>query len=226
MNAEERAREIVHEWLQHDVDDFTQSCIADRGDPLIARIAAALQEAAESPASNAGHAGARDKSAADKLADEVAVLVRRGIIDSRSAAADALLDYREPPSSPRADRLVERDATFDANVERLKACEHIAEGDGGWQVLRNLCPSTAAVAALRDALEGRAPALPVSGSDRGGARDVDAVAKGIVAQWRTSAAFEALGNPAPDEIDYENLALVIAAALHAAQGSRLSAEPS
>jgi hypothetical protein len=39
---------------------------------------------------------------------------------------------------------------FDANVERLKACEHIAVGDEGWEALRNECPSTAAVARLRD----------------------------------------------------------------------------
>ncbi len=38
---------------------------------------------------------------------------------------------------------------FDANVNRLKACEHIADGDEGWEKLRNECPSTAAVARLR-----------------------------------------------------------------------------
>jgi hypothetical protein len=41
---------------------------------------------------------------------------------------------------------------FDANVDRLKACEHIADGDEGWEALRNECPSTAAVARLRDRL--------------------------------------------------------------------------
>jgi hypothetical protein len=45
------AREIVYEWLQHDVDDFTQSCIADRGESLIERIAAALHAAQGSPPS-------------------------------------------------------------------------------------------------------------------------------------------------------------------------------
>jgi hypothetical protein len=45
-----------------------------------------------------------------RLADEVAVLVKRRIIDSRSPAADALLDFRDPPSTPRADRLAELDA--------------------------------------------------------------------------------------------------------------------
>jgi hypothetical protein len=45
---------------------------------------------------------------------------------------------------------------FDANVDRLKACEHIADGDEGWEALRNECPSTAAVARLRDALEAAA----------------------------------------------------------------------
>lgn len=46
---------------------------------------------------------------ADAVADEVATLVRRHVIDSRSPAANALLDYRNPPSSPRAERLAEQD---------------------------------------------------------------------------------------------------------------------
>jgi len=37
----------------------------------------------------------------------------------------------------------------DKEMERVKACEHIAEGDEGWEQLSNLCPSTAAVAKLR-----------------------------------------------------------------------------
>jgi chromosome segregation ATPase len=41
----------------------------------------------------------------------------------------------------------------DAEMLRVKACEHIALGDEGWESLRNECPSTAAVAALRDALK-------------------------------------------------------------------------
>lgn len=53
---------------------------------------------------------------ADALADEVAALVRRGVIDQRSSAADALLDYRNPPSSERADRL----ATLESENERLR----------------------------------------------------------------------------------------------------------
>lgn len=36
---------------------------------------------------------------------------------------------------------------------RVKMCEHIAEGEEGWQQHRNLCPSTMAVAALRDEVE-------------------------------------------------------------------------
>lgn len=46
-----------------------------------------------------------DKRAADNLADEVAVLIQRGVVDSRSLLADALLDYRDPPTSERALRL-------------------------------------------------------------------------------------------------------------------------
>jgi len=57
-----------------------------------------------------------DKIAADRLADEVASLVARGLLDSRSAAADALLDYREPPRTPRSDRLAE----VEQENERLK----------------------------------------------------------------------------------------------------------
>lgn len=46
----------------------------------------------------------RDRTA-DALADEVDLLVRNGVIDSRSPAADALLDYRNQPCTPRSDRL-------------------------------------------------------------------------------------------------------------------------
>jgi hypothetical protein len=42
-------------------------------------------------------------------------------------------------------------AKSDVEMERVKACEHIAAGDEGWERLRDLCPSTFAVAALRDA---------------------------------------------------------------------------
>jgi hypothetical protein len=44
-------------------------------------------------------------------------------------------------------------AKCDAEMERIKACEHIAEGEEGWEALRDLCPSTMAVAKLRDELE-------------------------------------------------------------------------
>lgn len=47
--------------------------------------------------------------------------------------------------------LAETAARHDAQMERVKACEHIAEGEEGWEALRNECPSTAAVASLRDA---------------------------------------------------------------------------
>lgn len=38
----------------------------------------------------------------------------------------------------------------DAEMLRVKACEHIAYGEGNWGNFRNMCPSTAAVAWLRD----------------------------------------------------------------------------
>lgn len=49
-----------------------------------------------------------------------------------------------------AARVRELEAQADAEMERVKACEHIAEEEDGWEVLRNLCPSTAAVASQAD----------------------------------------------------------------------------
>lgn len=44
------------------------------------------------------------------------------------------------------------DAVSDEQMSRLKACEHIAEGEEGWEGLINECPSTTAVAKLRQTL--------------------------------------------------------------------------
>lgn len=63
------------------------------------------------------HARMRVDRDCARLADEVAALVRLKVIDERSPAADALLDWREPPSSPRADRL----AVLEGEVQRLRA---------------------------------------------------------------------------------------------------------
>lgn len=46
---------------------------------------------------------------------------------------------------------------YDAQMLNLKACEHIAEGDEGWEKLRNICHSTMAVAALRDSIASARP---------------------------------------------------------------------
>ena len=75
----------------------------------------------------------------------VALHIADAIRDARSDAADRITDLTA--------RLAESNAAADAEMERVKACEHIAEGTDGWPVLRNLCPSTAAVSALRDAYE-------------------------------------------------------------------------
>lgn len=48
-----------------------------------------------------------DHLAAERMADEIAVLVQRKFIDSRSPAADALLDYRDPPQTERSERIVD-----------------------------------------------------------------------------------------------------------------------
>jgi hypothetical protein len=61
-----------------------------------------------------------DVRCADALADEVAVLIRRRLLDSRSPAGDALLDYRNPPTNPRVDRL----ARLDETIARLTHQDH------------------------------------------------------------------------------------------------------
>ena len=54
------------------------------------------------------------------------------MISSRSAAADALLDYRDPPSTPRADRIADLEAKVEGAFElglktgRTQAAEEIA----------------------------------------------------------------------------------------------------
>jgi len=62
-----------------------------------------------------------DKRAADRLADEVAVLIRRHVIDARSPAGDALLDFRDPPQSERSDRLWLLEAERDALAAKVQA---------------------------------------------------------------------------------------------------------
>jgi hypothetical protein len=57
-----------------------------------------------------------ERIAADRLADEVASLVSRHLLDSRSAAADALLDYREPPRSARSDRIAALEEEVEAEL--------------------------------------------------------------------------------------------------------------
>lgn len=59
---------------------------------------------------------------AGRLADEVDVLIRTRVIDSRSPAADALLDFREPPSTPRSDRLAKLDKIVWGLVHNAGRC--------------------------------------------------------------------------------------------------------
>lgn len=64
-----------------------------------------------------------DVRCADALADEVAALIRNKVLDPRSPAGDALLDYRNPPSTPRADRLAKAEAEVERLREALLACK-------------------------------------------------------------------------------------------------------
>jgi hypothetical protein len=73
--------------------------------PTLKEIAAQLRAAeGERDALRADRTGMKIR-AADALADEVQVLIRRNVIDVRSPAGDALLDYRDPPNTERGDRL-------------------------------------------------------------------------------------------------------------------------
>lgn len=65
-----------------------------------------LALAAQAPAAAPEPLSPFDRIGADRLADEVDLLVRRKMLNERSPAADALLDYRSPPMSPRSDRLL------------------------------------------------------------------------------------------------------------------------
>jgi hypothetical protein len=59
---------------------------------------------------------------AGRLADEVDALIRSKVIDSRSPAADALLDFREPPRTPRSDRLADLDKIVWGLVHNAGRC--------------------------------------------------------------------------------------------------------
>lgn len=91
-----------------------------------------------------------DQIGADRLAEEVAVLVRRNVIDSRSPAADALLDYLDPRPimSPRADRLAE----LEEQVER-HAYTHQANTQEYLRTLEELKCAAKAAKVWREKLE-------------------------------------------------------------------------
>jgi hypothetical protein len=64
------------------------------------------------------------RAGAERLADEVAALIARKVVDSRSPVGDALLDFREPPRTPRADRIADLElanAALTREVEAVKA---------------------------------------------------------------------------------------------------------
>ena len=77
------------------------------------------------------------RRAADRLADEVAVLVMRGDLDARSAAGDRLLDYRNPPRSPRSDRLLELEYALAASqAETLALRQRVEASANGMDTLQ------------------------------------------------------------------------------------------
>lgn len=75
-----------------------------------------------------------------------------GNLRGRDRVVACAAEIDELAAQRAAEAVSEVARQHDEQVDRLKACEHIAEGDEGWEKLRNICPSTAAVASLRDAL--------------------------------------------------------------------------
>lgn len=88
-----------------------------------------------------------------RLGDEVQALIQRKVIDVRSPAGDALLDFRDPPRTERGDRLAALEERMDAMrgvgnawpladvLERLaSAADHLLAAhdyDGhGWEEVR------------------------------------------------------------------------------------------
>lgn len=109
--------------LNHPVTANDRQLIIDAVNSLPALLDALEAAQRENARLIEGGAHPFDRRAADILADEVAVLVRRRVIDARSPAGDALLDYRDPPPTDRSDRLAQVEADRDrlqAEVERLR----------------------------------------------------------------------------------------------------------
>lgn len=74
-----------------------------------------------------------DQAGADRLADEVAILIRLGDLDSRSRAGDALLAYRDPPAGKRADEVLAlRRENAQLKAWKEKVC--LAVGWVNWQM--------------------------------------------------------------------------------------------
>lgn len=111
------------------------------------------------------HFGPWAKRAADALADEVAVLVRRRVIDARSPAADALLDYRDPQGgTPMVTQRADRIATLEEDLAEARAANDRATRKLG-EMQHDLCM---AYEVLRDTKESVAAAYVFSvaaGSD-------------------------------------------------------------
>lgn len=76
-------------------------------------------------------------SAADALADEVAVLIRRGVVDSHSPAADALLDYCDSSTLPRGIYLSRSEAR-EVAVALFRSDSGSLDPDGLGKRLRDL----------------------------------------------------------------------------------------
>ncbi len=118
--------DLEQEWRFSQLEKRVEE--ADENAQAQAVLAAKAQERVEElekllRSYQAGGLGPFAKKAADALADEVAACVVRRELDSRSPAGDALLDYRNPPTTPRSDRLAALETRFESMGQQLRMTE-------------------------------------------------------------------------------------------------------
>ena len=104
----------------YDPELARQLCATPNKGDLATALADQLEAAgAEIARLNAQPVRLFDHLAAERMADEIAGLVQRKVIGSRCPAADALLDYRDPPRSERSDRLVDLENQIERVTKQL-----------------------------------------------------------------------------------------------------------
>jgi len=114
-DLEHERRQHAYWRDRHSVDVQERTAAWQRGNEEIGRLRAEAQERE--------HALLRLSRDGGRLADEVDALIARRVIDARSPVADALLDFRDPPRSPRSCRLAVLEQELAAAIARAEQAE-------------------------------------------------------------------------------------------------------